>query len=146
MRAVLPLLSLSAVAQALYFYIDGTTPKCFYEELPKDTLVVGHYSAEEYDDQRHAWWKHEGISIFISVDVCAPLGYRTDAIPLPLHPYHITFKPPSAGRQNESLCHTISRNRIMPLLTKVTAGNFRQRAPSRLSKGQLVRQVHLHSS
>ena len=26
---------------ALYFYIDGTTPKCFYEELPKDTLVVG---------------------------------------------------------------------------------------------------------
>ena len=27
--------------QALYFYIEGTTPKCFYEELPKDTLVVG---------------------------------------------------------------------------------------------------------
>ena len=30
-------------AQALYFYIDpsSSTPKCFYEELPKDTLVVG---------------------------------------------------------------------------------------------------------
>ena len=27
--------------QALYFYMDGTSPKCFYEELPKDTLVVG---------------------------------------------------------------------------------------------------------
>jgi hypothetical protein len=26
---------------ALYFYLDGTTPKCFYEELPKDTMVVG---------------------------------------------------------------------------------------------------------
>lgn len=26
---------------ALYFYLDGTTEKCFYEELPKDTLVVG---------------------------------------------------------------------------------------------------------
>ena len=25
----------------LYFYIDGITPKCFFEELPKDTLVVG---------------------------------------------------------------------------------------------------------
>lgn len=25
----------------LYFYIDGVTPKCFFEELPKDTLVVG---------------------------------------------------------------------------------------------------------
>ena len=27
--------------QALYFYIDGPTQKCFFEELPKDTLVVG---------------------------------------------------------------------------------------------------------
>jgi hypothetical protein len=27
--------------EALYFYMDGTTQKCFYEELPKDTLVVG---------------------------------------------------------------------------------------------------------
>jgi p24 family protein alpha len=26
---------------ALYFYMDGTSQKCFYEELPKDTLVVG---------------------------------------------------------------------------------------------------------
>lgn len=72
MRAFLPLVALSSlaqVAQALYFYIDGSTMKCFYEELPKDTLVVGHYTAEEYDDQRHAWWKHDGISIFITVDV-----------------------------------------------------------------------------
>ena len=30
--------------QALYFYIDGAAgPKCFYEELPKDTLVVGEH-------------------------------------------------------------------------------------------------------
>ncbi|KAI6383602.1 hypothetical protein MCOR25_000055 [Pyricularia grisea] len=68
MRPFLPLLTLSTVAQALYFYIDGHTAKCFYEELPKDTLVVGHYSAEEYDDHRKAWWKHDGISIYISVD------------------------------------------------------------------------------
>lgn len=28
---------------ALYFYLDGSSgsPKCFYEELPKDTMVVG---------------------------------------------------------------------------------------------------------
>jgi hypothetical protein len=30
-----------APTNALYFYLDGTTQKCFYEELPKDTLVVG---------------------------------------------------------------------------------------------------------
>lgn len=68
MKVLLPLLSLSTVAQALYFYIDGQAPKCFYEELPKDTLVVGHYTAEEYDDKRNAWWKHDGVSIYISVD------------------------------------------------------------------------------
>ena len=35
----------------------------------KDTLVVGHYTAEEWDDQRQAWWPHDGLNIFISVDV-----------------------------------------------------------------------------
>ncbi|KAK1543018.1 emp24/gp25L/p24 family/GOLD, partial [Colletotrichum paranaense] len=68
MRPFLPLLSLSAVAQALYFYIDGTSPKCFFEELPKDTLVVGHYTAEEWDDRINQWAKHDGLSIYISVD------------------------------------------------------------------------------
>ncbi|KAH6842525.1 emp24/gp25L/p24 family/GOLD-domain-containing protein [Chaetomium sp. MPI-CAGE-AT-0009] len=68
MRSLLPLLSLASMARALYFYVDVTTPKCFFEELPKDTLVVGHYTAEEWNDQRHAWEKHDGISIYISVD------------------------------------------------------------------------------
>ncbi|KAL2759048.1 hypothetical protein ACRALDRAFT_1055695 [Sodiomyces alcalophilus JCM 7366] len=68
MKVLLPLLSLSAVAQALSFYIDGTTPKCFFEELPQDTLVVGRYSAEEYDDRIQRWAEHDGISIFITVD------------------------------------------------------------------------------
>ncbi|KAK9412911.1 putative GOLD domain-containing protein [Seiridium cardinale] len=68
MRSILPLLSLGTVAQALYFFIDGTTPKCFFEDLPKDTLVVGHYDAQEYDDNTQTWSKHEGISIYISVD------------------------------------------------------------------------------
>ena len=37
-------LSLLTSSQALYFFLEGATPKCFYEELPKDTLVVGKYS------------------------------------------------------------------------------------------------------
>ncbi|TPX16921.1 uncharacterized protein E0L32_003483 [Thyridium curvatum] len=69
MRAFLPMLALSTVAQALYFYIDGSVPKCFFEELPKDTMVVGTYTAEEFDEQRGVWWKHDGLSIYISVDV-----------------------------------------------------------------------------
>lgn len=80
MRSLLPLLSLSAVANALYFYIDGVTPKCFYEELPKDTLVVGHYTAEEWDDRAQGWQKHDGISIYISVDVCTPIPFYCPAM------------------------------------------------------------------
>lgn len=75
MRLIVPLLSLSALlapVQSLYFYIDGTTPKCFFEELPKDTIVVGHYTAEEYDDNRKLWSKHDGLNVFISVDVHLP--------------------------------------------------------------------------
>ena len=39
------LLSLFALpSYALHFYMHGGTPKCFVEELPKDTLVVGEVS------------------------------------------------------------------------------------------------------
>jgi len=69
MRAVLPFLSLVGVSQALWFYIDGTSSKCFFEELPKDTLVVGHYSTEEWDPNQNKWAPHDGIAVYITVDV-----------------------------------------------------------------------------
>ncbi|RDW60944.1 hypothetical protein BP6252_12327 [Coleophoma cylindrospora] len=90
MRSILPLLSLSALlapVQALYFYIDGTTPKCFFEELPKDTLVVGHYTAEEFNEQSRTWSKHDGLNIFISVDEVFDNDHRV-----------ISQKGSSAGR------------------------------------------------
>jgi hypothetical protein len=87
MRSLLPLLSLASMARALYFYVDVTTPKCFFEELPKDTLVVGHYSAEEWNDQRNIWEKHDGISIYISVDVRPLLILSPSSMP-PTQPTH----------------------------------------------------------
>lgn len=71
MRYLLSALSLSALlipVQSLYFYMDGTKPKCFFEELPKDTLVVGLYSADEYNIDRKEWIGHEGLNIQITVD------------------------------------------------------------------------------
>lgn len=44
MWSIIPYLSLTLLVshvQALYFYIDGPSQKCFFEELPKDTMVVG---------------------------------------------------------------------------------------------------------
>lgn len=60
---------LSSPVLSLYFYIDSTTPKCFFEELPKDTLVVGHYEGQEYDEGTKSWSKHDGLTIAITVDV-----------------------------------------------------------------------------
>lgn len=55
-------------SQALYFYLDAasTNPKCFYEELPKDTLVVGHYSALE--SQNNVFATNPDLSITVTVD------------------------------------------------------------------------------
>lgn len=39
--ALFSIFSLLAPTNALYFYIDGRQPKCFFEDLPKDTLVAG---------------------------------------------------------------------------------------------------------
>lgn len=74
MRALLPTLLLASAAQALYFFIDSSNPKCFFEDLPKNTLVVGNYGAEEWDPRSQAWQQHQGIGIYISVDVSPPTG------------------------------------------------------------------------
>jgi len=82
-------------ANALYFYMDGNAPKCFFEELPKDTLVVGayislptsveilitsnfrtdrqthlsgHYNAEQYTDSSRTYVPNEAVGISITVD------------------------------------------------------------------------------
>ena len=39
--SLLSLVLLVCHAQALYFYMEASTPKCFVEELSKDILVVG---------------------------------------------------------------------------------------------------------
>ncbi|KAK5147174.1 hypothetical protein LTR04_000907, partial [Oleoguttula sp. CCFEE 6159] len=63
-----PLLSLFTIlasllpVNALYFYLDGTSQKCFFEELPKDTLVVG------MNPDPHAYTPNEYMGIFITVD------------------------------------------------------------------------------
>lgn len=83
MRSLISLLSLSALlipTQALYFYIEGTTPKCFFEELPKDTLVVGHYKAEEFSLDHNAYVKNDQLNIFISVDVRSPSHNPLDSL------------------------------------------------------------------
>ncbi|KAK5116676.1 hypothetical protein LTR62_007350 [Meristemomyces frigidus] len=71
MWSSLSLLSLAALlvpAQALYFYIDGPTQKCFFEELPKDTLVVGTFKATQWNEQSRSYVQNPDMGIYITVD------------------------------------------------------------------------------
>ncbi|KAL8929380.1 MAG: hypothetical protein Q9172_000553 [Xanthocarpia lactea] len=62
------LLALALPTNALYFYLEGLSPKCFYEELPKDTMVAGHYKAEKFDSNSNSWVAGQDLNIQVTVD------------------------------------------------------------------------------
>lgn len=43
--------------------------RCFLEELPQDTIVVGHYKAEEWQPEDNKWIINDRLGIQITVDV-----------------------------------------------------------------------------
>ncbi|KAL1960201.1 hypothetical protein VTO42DRAFT_8744 [Malbranchea cinnamomea] len=65
---VVTVLSLSVPSQALYFYVSGRQRKCFYEELPQDTLVVGTYKAEVYNPRADSYGPNSGLMMVITVE------------------------------------------------------------------------------
>jgi hypothetical protein len=55
--------ALLSVVNALHFYVNTDETKCFYEELPKDTIAVGKFAVYEFDDDDMwlytpaiSWW------------------------------------------------------------------------------------------
>ncbi|QDS76486.1 hypothetical protein FKW77_005207 [Venturia effusa] len=54
--------------QALYFYMKDSSPKCFHEELPKDTLVVGHYTVSQYNHDTHSFSSPSNLGLYITVE------------------------------------------------------------------------------
>ncbi|PWN36553.1 uncharacterized protein FA14DRAFT_159046 [Meira miltonrushii] len=54
-------------ADGLYFYLNPKETQCFYEELPADTVVVGHYMAETWDKDNHVFHINEDLGINIVV-------------------------------------------------------------------------------
>ncbi|KAI5480461.1 ER to Golgi transport-related protein [Pseudohyphozyma bogoriensis] len=61
------LLSLVHLSSALYFYLEAGENKCFLEELPKDTIVVGHYKAEEWAESSKSYVVNDQLGIQIVV-------------------------------------------------------------------------------
>ncbi|KAL6242038.1 emp24p/erv25p-related protein [Rhinocladiella similis] len=68
LATVVAAFTLLAPSQALYLYLDGTSPKCFYEDLPKDTLVVGTYKAEAYSPATSSFLTTSDLAIQVTVD------------------------------------------------------------------------------
>ncbi|KAJ3170140.1 emp24p/erv25p- protein [Geranomyces variabilis] len=46
LRLALLTLVLCVQVNALYFYLEGSKPRCFFEELPQETTAVGNYKTE----------------------------------------------------------------------------------------------------
>ncbi|KIV88666.1 hypothetical protein PV10_08327 [Exophiala mesophila] len=108
LAATLALSSLLSSTQALYFYLDGTAPKCFYEDLPKDTLVVGTYQAEAYNTQTQSYIVTSDLSIQVTVDETFDNDHRvvTQTSPSSNTPSKFTFSAADAGLHR--LCFTPS--------------------------------------
>ena len=64
---------------SLYFYLEGSQTRCFLEDLPKDTLVVGQscyskltigqFRAEEWNSETNQYTVNPNLGIKITVDV-----------------------------------------------------------------------------
>ncbi|KAJ3190102.1 emp24p/erv25p- protein [Gaertneriomyces sp. JEL0708] len=53
---------------ALHMYLEGSEQKCFMEELPGDTTVVGTFSTEQYNSATGTYALNEDTGIQIKVD------------------------------------------------------------------------------
>lgn len=61
------LASLLHFSNGLYFYLEAGENRCFLEELPKDTIVVGHYKAEEWAEASKSYIVNDQLGIQIVV-------------------------------------------------------------------------------
>lgn len=63
------LLSTISVTQALHFYVNTDETKCFFEELPRDTMAVGKFAVYEFDENLNDYVENnDNLKIEITVD------------------------------------------------------------------------------
>ncbi|KAL4890890.1 emp24/gp25L/p24 family/GOLD-domain-containing protein [Aspergillus ambiguus] len=105
--AVCAILCLSVPTNALYFYMEGRQTKCFFEELPKDTLVVGTFSTEVVNQHAATYTVDQDLKMLITVDETFDNDHRVvskrDA-----HSGRFTFSAADAGQHR--ICFTPETN------------------------------------
>uniref|UniRef100_A0A8C3A2D1 Transmembrane p24 trafficking protein 9 n=1 Tax=Cyclopterus lumpus TaxID=8103 RepID=A0A8C3A2D1_CYCLU len=66
--SVLLLNVLFGAVSALYFHIGETEKKCFIEEIPDETMIIGNYRTQLYDKQREEYMPAtQGLGMFVEV-------------------------------------------------------------------------------
>ncbi|KAL1243252.1 Transmembrane emp24 domain-containing protein eca [Trichinella nelsoni] len=58
---------------AIYFLIGETERKCFVEEIPDQTMVIGNYKVSVFDPQAKSYYMHPNIGMH--VEVSDPSGH-----------------------------------------------------------------------
>jgi len=115
--ALLVLLSILPSVFGLYFYLEGSEQKCFTEELPKETVVTGHYTAEEWNEEKQKFVLNKDHGIEVVVDEL-PAGNRVYS--QKLNPEG-QFKFTSAESGEHSICiYTSSSGWFDSSKTRVT--------------------------
>ncbi|OQE36306.1 hypothetical protein PENCOP_c012G04948 [Penicillium coprophilum] len=66
--ALISFFSLLIPTNALYFYMEGRQTKCFFEDLPKDTLVAGRYETEIINAQSGTYAIDHSMKVHITVE------------------------------------------------------------------------------
>lgn len=62
------LLFVIAQVQALHFYLNTGSTRCFFEDLPARALVVGKLDAYEYAENANEYFKTNNLRLQITVD------------------------------------------------------------------------------
>ncbi|KAH1364404.1 hypothetical protein KXX01_005765 [Aspergillus fumigatus] len=105
--AVCAILCLAVPANALYFYMDGRQTKCFYEDLPKDTLVVGNFKTEVINQQSNTYSVDPNLKMLITVDETFDNDHRVVS-KRDGHAGRFTFSAADAGQHR--ICFTPDTN------------------------------------
>ena len=65
---IFTIIQLINLSNSLYFHISETERKCFIEEIPDETLVIGKYKVELYDENSKTYLPSTpGIGMHVEV-------------------------------------------------------------------------------
>lgn len=65
--AVVVAATLFSAANGLYFHIAETEHKCFIEEIPDETMVIGNYKVQLYDPNTKGYGDYPNIGMHVEV-------------------------------------------------------------------------------